>query len=157
METFEFNVEISAEPQRVSAAFWDMEAWPAMAPHVHAIDMHYCDDNVQVLTMQIATNGRINSFKSVRVRQRDTIFYFQPEPPPILREHQGAWRIASHPTGTVVTCYHSIEIDEDAAALFLREIGTKTPDADTRRQKVLELIHKNSLQMMLALKKRLES
>ncbi len=156
MEPFEFDVEIVAEPQRVSSAFWNLEDWPAIAPHVRAIEMLYCDDNVQVLTMQVATKGRLDRFKSVRIRQGDTIFYFQPDPPPILRRHHGSWRMAAAPSGTIVTSRHFVDIDTDAAALFLHEIGVEAPDADSRRQQILELIRNNSLQTMLAVKKRLE-
>lgn len=156
MEAFEFNVEIDADINRVRAAFWDLDDWPAIAPHVRAIEMLYSDDNVQVLMMHVATKKRLDKFKSVRVKQKDTIFYFQPTPPPILNRHEGSWRLAAHPSGTTVTSQHSIDVNVEAADAFLGETGDAPEDADETRRRIQDLIRNNSLQTMLALKRRLE-
>ena len=156
METFEINVEYEAEPGRVMAAFWDLEDWPAVAPHVRAIDMLYGDDQAQVLIMQVATKQKLDAFKSVRVRQRDTIYYFQPAPPPLLRTHYGSWRFVGTANGTTVVSQHTVDIDTDAARSFLGNVEVHVQDAGGVQQQVINLIRNNSLQTMLALKRRLE-
>lgn len=156
METFEINVEYDAEPDRVMAAFWDLEDWPAVAPHVRAIDMLYGDDQAQVLIMQVATKQKLDAFKSVRIKQRDTIFYFQPAPPPLLRTHYGSWRFVATTNGTTVISQHTVDINTDAARSFLGNVEVQVQDAGGVQQQVINLIRNNSLQTMLALKKRLE-
>ena len=79
-----------------------------------------------------------------------------PSPPPILHRHNGSWQFGVCPNGTVVTSRHFVEINTEAAAAFLREAGVETQDADDTHQQIKNLIRNNSLQTMLALKKRLE-
>lgn len=158
METFEFSVEVGAEPERVLRAFWELEDWPSVAPHVREIVVHYGDENAQVLTMHVLTRGRHDRFKSVRYKQRDTIYYFQPDPPPILNSHHGCWRVTrDEGGGSVVTSRHTIDVNVEAAAGALGSMGERPGggDDETRKQ-VQALIRNNSLQTMLALKARLE-
>lgn len=156
MQTFEFDVEIAADTRSVIDAFWTLEDWPAVAPHVRGIDLLYNDDNAQVLLMHVQTKGQLHSFKSVRVKQPDAIYYFQPDPPPILRRHHGAWKFTSGATVTTVTSLHTIEVDKRNAVAFLLDTGHKEVDPEDAPQLIQELIRNNSLQTMLALKKRIE-
>ncbi len=156
MENFEFDVSFAADLRRVLKAFWELEDWPSMAAHVREIEMHYADDNVQVLTMHVVTKGRHDRFKSVRMKQANTIYYLQPSPPPILRRHNGSWQFNEGVGGTVVTSRHFVEIETEAAATFLRQAGIPADDDDDTHQQIKTLIRNNSLQTMLALKKRLE-
>lgn len=156
MESFEFSVNIETGPERALRAFWELEDWPSVAPHVRDIRMHYRDDSVQVLTMRVETRGRLDSFKSVRFRQGSTIFYFQPSPPPILRSHNGSWHFAAGPGHTVVTSRHYVDVDVGAAARLLAAADAAPPDGEAVRRQVQALIRNNSLQTMLALKTRLE-
>lgn len=156
MEPFEFDVSFAVDLQRVLDAFWELEDWPSVASHVREIEMHYCDENVQVLTMHVVTRGRHDRFKSLRMRQGTAIYYLQPNPPPILLRHNGSWQFSVEPSGTVVTSRHFIEVNVEAANVFLREIGAEVTDDLSTLQQIKALIRNNSLQTMLALKKRLE-
>lgn len=156
MRCFEFTLPILARPERVLEEFWNLESWPAVAPHVRAIDLVYSDANVQVLLMTVATRGRIDRFKSVRLRERDAIHYVQPEPPRILLHHHGSWTFRATEIGTAVTSSHTIDVDLDVSRAVLRELGSE-PDSDERVAAAIEqLIHNNSLQTMTALKQRIE-
>jgi hypothetical protein len=156
MVTFEIDIEYDAEPDRVLAAFWDLEDWPAVAPHVRAIEMLYGDDQAQILIMHVATKKKLDAFKSVRIKQRNTIFYFQPAPPTILRTHYGSWRFVATTDGTTVISQHTVDINTDAARSFLGDAEAQVQDADDVQQQIINLIRNNSLQTMMALKKRLE-
>jgi aromatase len=157
MQSFEFTVPIAAPPQRVADEFWNLESWPAVAPHVRAIDLIYADDNVQLLLMTVATRDRIDRFKSVRMREAGAIHYMQPEPPRILRHHHGSWTFAESAAGTVVTSLHTIDVDVNAAREVLREMG-RDPEGDAAVAAAIQgLIHNNSLQTMTALKARIEA
>jgi hypothetical protein len=156
MEHFEFDVSFAADLKCVLDAFWDLEDWPSVAPHVRGIEMHYCDENVQVLTMHVVTKGRHDKFKSLRMRQGNAIYYLQPHPPAILLRHNGSWQFNAGSHETVVTSRHYVEINTVAAEIFLREIGLEPLDQVSTHQQIKTLIHNNSLQTMMALKKRLE-
>jgi hypothetical protein len=158
MESIEFSVEIEAAPERVLREFWELADWPSVAPHVEAIEMHYEDGSVQVLTMRVATGQRRDSFKSVRIRQAEAIFFFQPHPPPALRRHYGWWRLSAvGGAATRVTSEHWIEIDPEPAARFLEGVGKPAAELESVETALRGILHHNSLQTMLALKARLEA
>jgi aromatase len=156
VEPFEFDVSFDVGLQRVLDAFWELEDWPSVASHVREIEMHYADENVQVLTMHVVTIGRHDRFKSLRMKQGTAIYYLQPNPPPILLRHNGSWQFKVERSGTVVTSRHFIDVNIEAANAFLREIGAEVTDDRSTQQQIKALIRNNSLQTMLALKKRLE-
>lgn len=155
MESVEIRLPVAAEPEAVINAFWRLEEWPSVARHVRRIEMHYGDERVQVLTFHVETRGRLDAFQSVRFRQGNTIYFFQPSPPPILNRHHGSWRIKPSENGALIISSHALDINVKAAATFLklpREAG-----AYTIRRGIRQIIRNNSLQTMGALKARLES
>jgi aromatase len=93
---------------------------------------------------------------SVRIRQGNDIFYFQPTPPPAMHQHFGWWRLSQHNGTTSVASDHSLEINLERAAEFLRTAGIEAEGDDQVRQRFCEVIHHNSKQTMMALKARLE-
>ena len=157
MEVFEFAIQIKTDLAAVSKAFWDLEEWTKVAPHVREIEMLYADENVQVLLMHVVTKNHHDKFKSVRYRQGNTIYYFQPTPPPILNAHRGFWRFAEDEEGVSVISCHEIDVNVEGADAFLRKTGAEPHDAEQTRQKIRNLITNNSLQTMNALKERLEN
>lgn len=155
--TFECEVVVAGvDPARVLDAYWRLERWPEVAPHVVAIDLLYGDDEAQVLVMTVNTRGRVDAFKSVRVREGAVIRYIQPHPPRILRHHHGSWSFEPHDGGTRVVSTHVIDVDVAAAALVLSEIGVPFSGEDDVRTAIERLIRGNSLQTMRALQQRLE-
>lgn len=157
MKSFAFEVRFETTPEEVVEAFWGLEDWPQIAPHVRGIDMHWEDETVQVLTMRVETRGRLDSFRSVRIRQGDSIFFFQPRPPALLRRHWGWWHVEADGSGTKVISEHWIEPVIGEAERFLGSIGEKPASSQEVEQMLAELIQRNSRQTMLALKRRLEA
>lgn len=156
MRSFEFDVDISAPPTEVVKAFWDVQNWPALAPHVRAMHIHYDDGVVQVVTMDVLTRGHETSFKSVRLRNGNCIAYIQPEPPAALHAHRGSWTFLGSPAGTTVTCRHEIEVNQAPARDFLTAAKIATP-ADQVEERMQDVIKSNSLQTIQALRTSLES
>jgi hypothetical protein len=118
--------------------------------------VHYDDDVVQVVTMDVLTGGHETSFKSVRLQNKNCITYIQPEPPPALNVHRGSWEFVSTSTGTCVTCRHEIEVNSDSALKFLSAANITV--AEGRVEEVMqEVIKTNSLQTIQALRESLES
>ena len=156
-ERFRFTVAVDAPVGKVLDAFWRLEDWPAVAPHVRSIEMHFDDDEIQILTMHVETRGHRDAFRTVRVRQGSSIFFFQPRPPALLRRHWGWWHVVGVEMGANVESEHTVEVDPPEAMRFLRSIGIEpASDADVV-PRVVEVIRANSRQTMLALKQRLEA
>lgn len=156
MRRFDFDVDIAAPTPEVLEAFWDLQTWPTLAPHVHAMHVHYDDGIVQVVTMDVLTRGHQTSFKSVRMRKGNHISYFQPEPPAALDVHRGSWTFLSTSNGTTVTCSHEIEVHHEAALQFLASAKLPTT-GDQVEERMQEVIKSNSLQTIHALRTHLES
>ena len=157
-ETFECEVFVRDMPAaQVLDAYWRLERWPEVAPHVMAIDLLHHDDTAQVLIMTVSTRGRIDSFKSVRVKERNIIRYIQPQPPRILHHHHGSWTFEAAPGGTRVISRHAIEVDVPTAYRVLRDQQQTDIESDEAvRAAIVNLIRNNSLQTMNALRQRLE-
>jgi len=154
--SFEFDVDISASAPEVIKAFWELQSWPALAPHVRAMRVHYDDGVVQVVTMDVLTRGHQTSFKSVRLRSGNCISYIQPEPPPALHAHRGSWTFLTTPGGTTVTCRHEIEVNHPIARDFLAAAKMITAEEQVE-ERMQDVIKSNSLQTILALRTSLES
>ena len=155
MNSFHSSVTISRSIAEVMQAFWRLEDWPKITAHVRAIDLLFDDENVQVLLMHVDSRGKRDVFKSVRVRQANVIFYFQPVPPPAVKFHRGAWEFDAVPTGTRVTCRHEIIADPIGCHQFFLNTGLEL-EANAVVSKLEELIKNNSNQTMEALKRSLE-
>ncbi|WP_050419498.1 hypothetical protein [Bradyrhizobium tropiciagri] len=156
MNSFHSSVTIARNVTEVMAAFWRLEEWPKITAHVRAIDLLFDDENVQVLLMHVDSRGKRDVFKSVRVRQANVIFYFQPVPPPTLKFHRGAWEFEAVPTGTRVTCRHEIVADPNGCRQFFLNTGLEL-EANAAVVKLEDLIKNNSNQTMEALKRSLEA
>ncbi len=157
MSTFSFEIDYPATPDAVFDAFWSLEDWPKVARHVTGIEMCYADDAVQVLIMHVQTGERRDAFKTVRIRQGHSIFYFQPSPPPALRLHSGWWHITDGPEGARVRSEHTFEVKAEGARRFLDSVGRPVDSDEAVIQGVQEVLHHNSRQTMIALRDRLSS
>jgi len=105
----------------------------------------------------VNTRGRIDSFKSVRIRRGNTIHYIQPAPPATLLGHEGSWSFAPAPDGTIVTSEHRIEVCLEQAGRFLEQTGARPASEQEIREGIAGVIKNNSLQTMLGLKSHIES
>lgn len=156
METISFELDIGRTVPVVMDKFWAAERWPEVAPHVKNVEIHFSDDNVQVLSMTVQTGDRQDVFKTVRIRQPDGIFYFQPRPPALLRRHCGWWEMRPNGSRTVLVSRHELEIDLPAAERFLAQARVPVEGDEAVKAAVRELIRRNSYQTVLGVKRRLE-
>jgi hypothetical protein len=141
---------------RVVDAYWNLEQWCGVAPHVIGIDVLYGDESAQVMVMTVCTRGHVDSFKSVRAREGNVIRYVQPRPPPILTHHHGSWSFEAVPDGTRVVSRHVVEVDLSVASALLGELRLPAKSEDEVRTTIQSLVRSNSLQTMHALRERLE-
>ena len=156
MRHFQTSVLVARSLDAVMAAYWRAESWPEFTPHVRRIDIHFEDEDVQVLAMHVDTRGKRDVFKSVRIRQGCAIHYFQPTPPPTLRFHQGRWEFSHAGNDTLVTCHHSMIVDPDGCRNFFAMVGIDLAGQDPA-DRLQEIICNNSNQTMAGIKGRLEN
>jgi aromatase len=124
----------------------DVKNWPWLLPHCNSIDMSYEDPCYQEFTMSVRVGNKEERIRSVRALRADCIEYFQPEPPPALKEHQGRWMLRDTVAGVEVTSWHAVVLNPDAWS------GHDPEDA---KLKVAEAINRNSLGTMDAIFRKL--
>nr|AXM42925.1 first ring cyclase/aromatase [Pyxidicoccus fallax] len=151
---FEESLTISAPPERVYALLQQATGWPELLPHCRAVDMRYDDGRNQEFVMTVEVRGseeRIRTIRRCNTHGRN-ITYFQPEPPPVLREHTGEWRVEPVPGGVRVVSWHAVELAPEKAREMWGDIGT-----DEALRRVANAINANSLGTMKAIKARVEA
>lgn len=82
--------------------------WPWLLPHCKAVDMLYDDPDNQEFKMTVMVGEQEESLRTIRRLQPGKIEYFQPEPPPPLKEHRGRWTLRDTPAGVEVTSWHEV-------------------------------------------------
>jgi aromatase len=124
----------------------DVKNWPWLLPHCNAVDMSYEDPCYQEFTMNVRVGNKDERIRSVRMLRADRIDYFQPEPPPVLKEHQGRWSLRDTAAGVEVTSWHAVVLNPDA---------WPGHDPDEAKRKVADAINRNSLGTMDAIFRKL--
>lgn len=125
----------------------DLSLWPWLLPHCNKIDMIYEDRWYQEFRMEVQVGTETESIRSIRILGEDRIDYFQPAPPPALKEHQGHWTLTDVDGGVEVVSWHSVVLNP----AFWSE--TTLEEA---KLKVETAINNNSLGTMQAITTKLE-
>ena len=118
---FRDAVTIAAPAEAVYRLLWDAARWPELLPHVKAVRMLEERPGFQRFMME--TSGAAGTHITESVRESaapDEIRFLQVTPPPLLRQHQGSWRLEAVPAGTQATAEHRIELAPERIA---RELG----------------------------------
>jgi len=125
---------------RVYGVLADVAGWRKILPHCESLDVRYDDGTHQEFTMDVQAGDDVETFRSVRFcdAQTLTITYFQPEPPPAMTRHTGSWEVRAVEGGSEVVSRHTAVLGPAAARAF----GTN----DVRRLKgrVREQLERNS-------------
>lgn len=125
----------------------DAAAWPWLLPHCDDLEMLYEDEQYQEFQMKVQAGGQEETIRSVRLLLPDRIEYFQPAPPPALREHRGYWTLRQTADGVEVTSWHAVVLAPD----FWRDCSRQEA-----KHKVEAAINRNSLGTMEAILNKLE-
>lgn len=121
--------------------------WPELLPHCAEVDILYDDGQHQEFIMAFDMGHKRESIRTImRCVNNKKISYFQPNPLPILKQHQGWWLIESQGNKTHVTCSHQIQLNQLEIKKMWGEITNK--DALERIKKI---INKNSFLTMQAI------
>jgi hypothetical protein len=122
MNIVDLTLEYANQPNEVENAFWRAETWPALTEHVTGLQIHYEDGSTQVLTMEVVSKGKHAAFRSIRCKQGQRIYYFQPEPPAFLQQHYGYWEIVPAAGGTLVHSRHYFSVNDPKAVEFATDV-----------------------------------
>ncbi|GAA0750622.1 hypothetical protein LRH25_19935 [Ideonella azotifigens] len=156
MNTIGLDIAYPVPAAAVMEAFWRAEHWPGLTEHVTGITFHYEDAQCQVLTMAVNSRGSHASFQTMRCRQRNRIYYFQPTPPAFLRMHGGYWEITPTEQGCKAVSHHEFVVNEDEARHFASTVLGWDGQGDVA-ERIGELLRANSRQTMEALRNALAS
>ncbi|MCA8277169.1 SRPBCC family protein [Burkholderia sp. AU30280] len=115
--SFETRHSLPFPPDKVYDVLADVASWPDVLPHCERIDILHDDTVNQEFLLTIAAERGGERFRSIRRCDANalSIRYFQPEPPALLRAHEGEWRVVASAAGCEVISAHRIRIDEDMA------------------------------------------
>jgi aromatase len=149
---FEEVMTVKANVEQVYYALWRANEWPTLLPYCRSVVMHYDDGYNQELTMELEVDGHVESIRSIRRGVRyESIQYFQPSPPLVLKSHVGEWSLVSTSNGTEIHARHAIVIDKEVLA---RDWGKATIGDAIERVK--HAINTNSVATMGNVKRVLE-
>lgn len=126
----------------VKSLLEDISAWPWLMPHCLGIDVFYNDGEFQEFVMTVRVGDAEERIRSIRVLSDSKIEYFQPTPPPVLKEHRGRWIFEDVEEGVKVTSWHEVVLSPEHWA------GVDIEEAKSR---VATAINRNSLATMNAI------
>ncbi|MDQ1047525.1 SRPBCC family protein [Streptomyces sp. V4I2] len=141
LTTVTTRISVPHPPDAVHALLADVSGWPKFLPHCEGLDLRYDDGRHQEFTLDIRTPAGAETFRSVRHcdEERLSITYFQPEPPELLRRHEGDWQVRAAAGGSEVVSRHTVVLDRAACA---KAFGTD--DLRAQKQRVRDLLDANS-------------
>lgn len=100
--------------------------WPELLPHCEEVDILYDDGLHQEFIMASNANGQQESTRTIlRCVNNKKISYFQPNPTPVLKQHQGCWLVESLADKTRVTSSHQIQLNPNEVKRRWGEIENK--------------------------------
>jgi aromatase len=139
---FSESLLVDHSPTAIYQLLRDAANWPWLLPHCNAVEMIYDDPQYQEFKMNVQVGEIEESIRSIRILHPDRIEYFQPAPPPALKEHQGRWTLRPTEGGVEITSWHAVVLNPDFWA------GTEMEEA---KRKVETAINRNSLGTMQAI------
>jgi aromatase len=114
---------MQAAPDRVYAALQEARVWPALLPHCRGVEMRYDDGTHQEFVMTVDVRGAPERIRTIRrCTPHRAIEYFQPEPPPVLAAHHGAWWVEPQDGGSRVVSWHRVRLNPDGSRRVWGEI-----------------------------------
>ncbi|MDC3989284.1 aromatase/cyclase [Polyangium jinanense] len=143
---FQEALVIKQPPGLIMRLLGDAASWPWLLEHCDGVDMLYNDGSFQEFVMVVRVGEREERIRSIRVLSKDRIEYFQPEPPPALREHRGRWTVVESPEGVEVVSWHEV---------VLNPLYWADKDIDAAKRQVEAAINRNSLGTMKAIQGKL--
>jgi hypothetical protein len=94
------SLVVPASPSVVSQHFWDVNLLRKFWLSITSVEMKYDDGVNQECLMSVYRDAKEEHIRIIRFRNQDEITFFNPEPPPMMSFHRGAWRFQPLPDGS---------------------------------------------------------
>jgi hypothetical protein len=83
---------IKSSPQIISSLLWKLDSFQQAWNPILDIKVLYDDAHHQESLMSILRDDVKEEIRIIRFRDNQNIFFFNPEPPPMMVSHRGSWR-----------------------------------------------------------------
>lgn len=138
---FQEEMVMEAKQGAIYALLRDAKKWPDLLPHCRHVEVLYDDGKNQEFVMAVDVRGEEEKIRSIRkCLDHSSIQYFQPAPPPVLKQHTGEWILKPEKSGTRVVSKHSIRLNPDRVPTVLGDMSV-----DDALNHVKHAINSNSL------------
>jgi len=147
MKTLCVEAAVTNSASLVFDDFWHMERLQAIWNLITQVEVRYDDDNNQECLMWVDRDGQEECIRIIRFRAGWDILFFNPEPPPMMSFHRGAWRLQPEQSGgcTIVAereyelKRRETETDED----YLRRAEQFHASFQARLEKILAMFQQH--------------
>lgn len=150
---FQEELLINSKHMPIYSLLRDAKKWPDILPHCRHVDVIYDDGKNQEFIMAVDVRGKEEKIRSIRrCLDSSSIQYFQPAPPPVLRQHTGEWMLKPEKSGTRVVSKHSIQLNPEMITAVLGDMSV-----DDALDYVKNAINKNSMTTLQSIDEYLRS
>jgi aromatase len=121
---FQEEMVMEAKQGAIYSLLRDAQNWPNLLPHCKHVEVLYDDGENQEFVMAVDVRGEVEKIRSIRkCLDHRSIQYFQPAPPPVLKQHSGEWILKPEKSGTRVVSKHSIRLNPDMIPTVLGDMS----------------------------------
>lgn len=96
MKTLRVETAVANPISLIFNDFWHMERFQAIWEPITQVEVKYDDGINQESLMWVNRDGQEECIRIIRFRSGWDILFFNPEPPPLMTFHRGAWRLHPH-------------------------------------------------------------
>lgn len=118
---------VPAPPRRAFAHFWSIERLREGWPSITGFAILHEDGAHQEARMSVLRDGAVEEVRIIRFRRGLDIEFFNPEPPPMMTWHRGAWRFRPLAGGCLIAAEREYDLrrrdGETESQLLDRELS----------------------------------
>ena len=101
----------------VRSCFWDIEKWNSIWQKIETVKVLYQNPVIQEFQMKVWRNDILENIRSIRFLEENGIDFFSPDPPPMMKWHQGQWLFSKvNDNQTLVTAQRQYELKDSTNA-----------------------------------------
>lgn len=91
MQLLRESLVVPVSASVASQHFWDVNLLREFWDSITSVETKYDDGINQECLMSVNRHGKEENIRIIRFRTQDDIIFFNPEPPPMMLFHRGAW------------------------------------------------------------------
>jgi len=86
---------VKCSQKEVANLFWDIHSWSKIWNPIEQIEMIYDDGFNQEFIMRVWRDKLCETVRVVRFKIENSIFFFTPISPPMMKTHAGSWKFTA--------------------------------------------------------------